>query len=30
MKKLLLFSDLDSALLDHQNYDSTAAKPALH
>jgi len=30
MKKLLVFTDLDGSLLDHQNYDWSAAQPALH
>lgn len=30
MKKLLIFTDLDGTLLDHQNYDWSAAEPALH
>jgi len=29
MKKLLVFTDLDGTLLDHQSYDWSAAKPAL-
>jgi len=29
MKKLLVFTDLDGTLLDHHNYDYSAAKPAL-
>jgi len=30
MKKLLIFTDLDGTLLDHENYDWSAAEPALH
>lgn len=29
MKTLLVFTDLDGTLLDHQNYDFSAAKPAI-